>query len=258
MQLTTSDLWTKWIKNMNSKDVIGLSIIIPTYREVSNIEALATRLASVDFQDYPFEVLLMDDNSQDGSVELVHELRQRYPWLRLIVRKGRRDLSQSIIDGFKLARYPLIITMDADLSHPPEVIPAMLSVLGNESIDLVIGSRYMSGGSSDIKWPLHRRLISRAAALSASLLLRVKVYDPLSGFIAFRKSLLESGDPLSPIGWKLGLEIMIKCRCRQIREVPIHFSQRYRGSSKLNLKISLDYFRHLFQLWRYKLANFRS
>jgi dolichol-phosphate mannosyltransferase len=240
---------------MSLQDAAGFSIIIPTYREVDNLAALAKRLASVDFHAQSFEVLLMDDNSQDGSVELVNQLRVNYPWLRLIVRQGRRDLSQSIMDGFQMARYPIVLTMDADLSHPPEAIPAMLSVLENEVVDMVIGSRYMDGGSSDVKWPLHRRLISRAAALSASLLLLSKVYDPLSGFIAFRKSLLEKGDALSPIGWKLGLEIMIKCRCRQIREIPIHFSQRYRGSSKLNLKISFDYLRHLFHLGCYKLTN---
>lgn len=240
---------------MYLQDAIGVSIIIPTYREVDNLEALAARLASVNFHDQPVEVLLMDDNSQDGSVELVNQLRHTYPWLRIVERHGKRDLSQSIIEGFQLARYPILITMDADLSHPPEVIPAMLAVLAHESIDMVIGSRYMNGGSSDTKWPVHRRFISRAASLPASLLLRTRVYDPLSGFIAFRKSLLESGDSLSPIGWKLGLEIMIKCRCRQIREIPIHFSQRYRGSSKLSLKISFDYLRHLFHLWRYQLTN---
>lgn len=240
---------------MYLKDVSGVSIIIPTYREVANLKALVSRFVNVNFEDHPFEVVLMDDNSQDGSVELVNQLREHHPWLRLIVRQAKRDLSQSIIDGFQAARYPVVITMDADLSHPPEVIPAMLAVLAKESIDMVIGSRYMNGGSSDLKWPLHRRLISRAAAFSACLLLRTKVHDPLSGFIAFRKSLLETGDALSPIGWKLGLEIMIKCRCRHIREVPIHFSQRYRGKSKLNVKISFDYLRHLFHLWCYKLAK---
>ncbi|VVC77000.1 Undecaprenyl-phosphate mannosyltransferase [Aquicella siphonis] len=236
----------------NNRDT-SFSIIIPTYCEARNIPDLAQRIANVDFGGRQFEVLLIDDNSQDGIANVVHHLAFAYPWLQLIVRTEKRDLSQSVICGFRNARHPLIVTMDADLSHPPESIPAMLEMLADTGTDMVIGSRYIPGGSSDHNWPFIRKITSRTAALIARMLLTAPVKDPLSGFLAFRKDLFLSGDPLEPIGWKVGLELMIKCRCKNIREIPIHFSQRSHGKSKLNMKISFDYLRHIIKLMRYQL-----
>lgn len=238
---------------MDNKRDTSFSIIIPTYREAQNIPELARRIANVDFGGREFEVLLIDDNSQDGITSVVTHLAQIYPWLKLIVRTEKRDLSQSVICGFQNAKYPLLVTMDADLSHPPESIPQMLVLLSDYETDIVIGSRYIPGGSSDIHWPLLRKITSRAGAMLARMLLPAMAKDPLSGFLAFRKHLFLSGEPLEPIGWKIGLELMIKCNCKTIKEIPIHFTQRSQGKSKLNMKISLDYLRHILKLMRYRL-----
>lgn len=231
------------------------TIIIPTYHEAANIPELAKRIANVNFGERSFEVLLIDDNSEDGSLEIVKQLSLQYPWLKMIVRNQERDLSQSVIKGFESANHPILVTMDADLSHPPEKIPLMLAILDQPNIDIVIGSRYVKGGSVDQTWPFIRKLTSLAAAFIARIVLLSHVKDPLSGFLVVKKSTFTAGDTLTPIGWKIGLELMVKCHCKNIREIPIHFSQRRLGKSKLNFKISINYLRHILQLLRYKIWN---
>lgn len=225
------------------------SIVVPIFEEEKNIPLLVKRIAAQKFTQR-FEVLLMDDNSKDGTHQVVQELQATYPWLRLIVNRERRDLSKAIISGIRHANFPIVITLDADLSHPPEKIFEMLEILSTSNVEVVIGSRYIKGGSVDSKWPLSRICVSRFCALLARPLVAVK--DPLSGFMAMRKEICFRGDPLQPIGWKIGIEIMVKNRCRNIQEIPIHFSERMIGVSKLNLHQGFNYFRHLKNLYWYK------
>jgi dolichol-phosphate mannosyltransferase len=240
---------------MDIENKYGFSIIIPTYQEAKNLPGLAKRIAGVDFGNRNFEVILADDNSEDGTPAIVEKLSKQYPWLKLLTRHNKkRDLSESILDGFKAASYPILITMDADLSHPPEKIPEMLAILTDPNVDAVIGSRYVKGGSTDPTWPMIRILTSRFAALIARALLFTRAKDPLSGFLAIRQKTVQAGAPLKPIGWKVGLEIIIKCHCKNIREIPIHFSQRQHGSSKLNLRISADYLHHVARLMWHKIS----
>jgi dolichol-phosphate mannosyltransferase len=240
---------------MTLKTTSNFSVVVPTYREVKNLRALVERISQMDFGDCQFELIIVDDNSQDGTEALVASLQQSYPWLKLIKRRAPKSLSASALEGFHQALYPIVILMDADLSHPPEKILAMLSALQSGQVDFVIGSRYVQGGTADEIWPVTRKLTSRLSAFLARILISAKVKDPLSGFFAVRKTTLASGDPLEPIGWKLGLEIMLKCRCQHIQEIPIHFSERLQGKSKLNLKVALDYLRHLNRLLWYKLSR---
>lgn len=234
----------------------SFSIIIPTYNEVKNIPLLVETLAKTNLGTNQFEVILVDDNSQDGSRELANTLSITYPWLKFIERRTQRNLSLSILDGFAKAQFPNLVTMDADLSHPPELIIELINHLTkSQKVDLVIGSRYITGGSTDPKWPAHRKLTSRLSALLTQILLCRKVKDPLSGFIAIKKSTFARADTLNPIGWKIGLELLIKCHCKHILEVPIHFSERVQGSSKLNQKIALQFFLHLALLFQYQIKN---
>lgn len=233
----------------------SVSIILPTFREGKNIPELIDRLANINFEGRLFEVILVDDNSQDGTVEIVRQLEKMYPWLRLMLRQGKKGLSESVMDGFRQARYSIFIVMDADLSHPPEKIPEMLAVLAMENVDLVIGSRYIDGGSSDIAWPIPRKMVSRIAALFARWLIGVPVRDPLSGFLAIRKNTYLSAKSIEPVGWKIGLEMMVKCHCKNIREVPIHFSERKYGQSKLSLQVMWDYIKHLRRLLWFKVFS---
>lgn len=233
----------------------NFSIIAPTFHEAKNIPELIRRIAQVDFAPRVFELILVDDNSQDGIIEIVKSLQGQHPWLRLIVRSGQKSLSASAMEGFQAAKYPLVLLMDADLSHPPEKIPEMLEALADPSVDFVIGSRYIQGGSADEIWPVTRKLTSRIAALLAQILISRRVKDPLSGFFVLRKNKMRQGSQIKPIGWKIGLELMLKCRCQNIKEIPIHFSERLHGKSKFNLKVAYEYLCHVRQLLMFKILR---
>ncbi|MEM8730020.1 MAG: polyprenol monophosphomannose synthase, partial [Pseudomonadota bacterium] len=214
-----------------------VSVIVPTYREVENIPLILRRLEDLR-KDYELdlEVLFVDDDSQDGSVEAVEAFGQ--DWARILVRTEDRGLSPSVIDGFNQAGGDILVCMDCDLSHPPEVIPRMILGL-HSGQQMVIGSRYVPGGSTDDEWGFGRWLISRAATLLARPL--TQVHDPMSGYFALRAADFARARDLNPIGYKVGLELIVKCGFENVGEVPIHFSDRVRGESKLTLKEQLLY-----------------
>jgi dolichol-phosphate mannosyltransferase len=142
--------------------------------------------------------------------------------------------------------------MDADLSHPPEAIPRMLDELGKES-DFVVGSRYTEGGVTDDNWGLFRWLNSRVATLLARPFTSIK--DPMSGFFALRRVTYSKADYLNPIGYKIGLELLVKCHCQRISEVPIAFADRIHGESKLSLQEQLRYLQHIRRLFLHKYGT---
>jgi dolichol-phosphate mannosyltransferase len=196
-----------------------VSVIIPTYKEALNLPHLLQRIAAVrEKQGLDLDVVIMDDDSQDGTDKAIVAFNQ--DWVRLVVRKKNRGLSAAVLDGFAIATKHVILVMDADLSHPPETIPDMLAAL-QAGADFVIGSRYVQGGSTEEGWGLLRWINSKIATWLARPFTRIK--DPMSGFFAFRRSLLENAPPLNPIGYKIGLEILVKCRCQKVREIPILF-----------------------------------
>lgn len=233
----------------------GFSIIVPTFKEANNISLLVQRIAQIDVGNQPFEVIIVDDNSQDGTIEIIHQLRTTYSWLKLIVRSTQKGLSASALEGFKQANYPVLILMDADLSHPPEKIPEVLKALAEPDTEMVIGSRYIQGGSSDEQWPFIRKITSHLGAGMARMLLFTKITDPLSGFFAIEKKYCFSGDPLDPIGWKIGLEIMVKRRLKNIKEISIHFTERHHGTSKLNIAVGFSYLLHINKLIFYRIFS---
>ncbi|MBS3735526.1 MAG: glycosyltransferase family 2 protein [Phycisphaerae bacterium] len=229
----------------------ALSIIIPTYREAENLPDLLRAIDGVRREHgLDAEVLLMDDDSPDETRRIVADLG--YDWVHLHVRTHNRGLSPAVLDGLTLARGTLCVVMDADLSHPPERIPDMIAAL-NDGADLVIGSRYAPGGSTDARWGLLRRVNSRVATLLARPFTNVK--DPMSGFLAFRRRLLDDAAAFNPVGYKIGLELIVKCRCQDVREVPIHFADRTRGRSKLTVAEQLRYLQHLRRLAVFRYPN---
>jgi dolichol-phosphate mannosyltransferase len=237
----------------------SVSVIVPTYKEVENLPHLIERLGRLrDQTGMDLELLIMDDNSRDGSVELVES--KGLPWARIVVRTKDRGLSPAVIDGMKLARGETLIIMDADLSHPPERIPELVEAVnafggrtGGVLADLAIGSRYVAGASTDENWGLFRWLNSKVATLLARPLTSAK--DPMSGFIAIRRSTLQRAEDLNPVGYKIGLELIVKCGCRRVTEVPIHFADRKFGESKLNLQEQLKYLEHVRRLILHKFPN---
>ncbi len=233
-----------------------ISVVVPTYREVDNIPLLVPRIAKCMTDERgDYEIIIVDDNSRDGSEEAVQKLAQEGLAVRIIVRTAERGLSTAVLRGFDESKGEYLVCMDADLSHPPEALPDMIRLLRSDQADFVIGSRYCPGGSTDASWGLFRWLNSRVAMTLAWPL--VKLYDPMSGFFAMPRAVYERATHLNPIGYKIALELLIKCRCRSIREVPIHFADRQLGKSKLSLKEQLNYLRHLWRLYRYTVFGGR-
>lgn len=215
-----------------------LTVIIPTYKEESNIDAVIREVDAVFTQNaINGEILVVDDSSPDCTAEIVLDLRKVKPNLNIIIRKEDPGLSQSVVEGFRRAQSGIFLVMDADLSHPPDLIPKMLGEIraGN---DLVIGSRYMEGGHIG-EWPLKRKIISKGATFLGRLLFP-EVHDPVSGFFAVRKSVVEMAE-LRPSGYKILLEVLGKGYWQKEKEIPFEFVDRVTGSSKLKIRTILEY-----------------
>jgi len=232
---------------------MDISVIVPTYREADNLPVLVGAVAdALAGTAGGYEIIVIDDNSQDGTEQACAELARTYP-LRLLVRRHERGLASAVVHGMREARGTWLVVMDADLSHPPDAVPSLLEPLRAGKADFVIGSRYAPGGSTEEGWGLYRWLNSKVATLLAWPLARVR--DPMAGFFALPRSLFESAGTLDPIGYKIGLELLVKCRCRRVVEVPIHFRNRLHGQSKLNLREQVNYLRHLLRLYRFRLKH---
>ena len=193
------------------------------------------------------EMVIVDDNSPDGTGQLAEELGAKYK-VKVIHRAGKLGLSTAVMEGFAAASGAILVVMDADMSHPPEKIPEMVSRIEHAGADMVIGSRYVKGGHVE-NWPAHRRIISKGATLLARGLTKVK--DPMSGFMALRREVIE-GVTLNPIGYKIGLEILVKGKISKIDEVPITFADRKAGKSKLGTSVTLKYIDHCIRLYEHK------
>ena len=238
----------------NQIDEFSVSIVVPTYHECENIPYLVERIVkSMTPLSCPFEIIIVDDNSGDGTSEKVKELADAGNPVRLVTRHNERGLSSAVIRGFNEAEAEILVCMDADLSHPPEVIPHFLKVLSDGKNEFVIGSRYVLGGSTDETWGMFRRLNSLIATLLARPFTSVK--DSMSGFFALPRKVFKKAVSLSPIGYKIGLELIVKCQCQRIYEVPIHFANRTHGKSKLCFREQLRYLQHLKQLSDFKFGT---
>ncbi len=225
-----------------------ITIVVPTYKEVESLPHLIDRVARVRSRHaLDIDMIIMDDDSQDGAVELIEARPET--WVRLIVRKGQRGLSAAVLDGLQRARGDVLVCMDADLSHPPECLPMMLRKL-KEGADFVVGSRYVKGGTTADEWGILRWLNSRVATALARPLTSIR--DPMAGFFAIGRKTYQQGRDFNPIGYKIGLELLVKCCCERVVEVPIHFENRRFGESKLTFKQQLLYLQHLRRLYIYK------
>jgi dolichol-phosphate mannosyltransferase len=235
------------------KESPSLSIVVPTFREAESLPALIDRVARLRQEaGLSLELLIIDDDSQDGTEALIAARSE--PWLELFVRREDRGLSQAVLFGLARARGQSLVVMDADSSHPPEVIPQMLAAL-HEGADFVLGSRYVAGGTTAEGWGLFRYLNSKVATYLARPL--TSVTDPMSGFFALPRAVFARAENPSPLGYKIGLELIVRCRCRQVREIPIHFSNREHGESKLTVHQQLLYLRHLARLYRFRFGSAR-
>jgi dolichol-phosphate mannosyltransferase len=230
---------------------VPLSIIVPTYKEVLNIPHLLERIDKLRrTKGIECEVLFMDDDSADGSIEAVE--KSGYGFARIVVRKQNRGLSPAVIDGMRLATNPVLVCMDCDLSHPVEKIPSMVLALASGQ-QMVLGSRYVPGASTSDDWGIFRWLNSRVATLLASPLTHVN--DPMSGFFVLRKSDFNAAHDLNPVGYKIALELIVKCGMKNVGEIPINFVNRVHGESKLTLVEQLKFIKHLRRLYLHQFGE---
>jgi dolichol-phosphate mannosyltransferase len=228
-------------------ELASLTVILPTLNEADNLLLIVPRIAAA-VAGRSFEILVVDDNSQDATPRVCAELSGRFP-LKLFVRPEPRDgLSGAVLEGMSRASGDYFVVMDADLQHPPEKIPELLAPLERGDAEFVVGSRYVPGGSTHGSWSWFRQINSKLATLLARPFAG-STHDPMSGFFALRRETYERAERLTPLGYKVGLELMCKCRARNVREVPIHFATRTHGQSKLTATQQFKYLEHLSRLY---------
>jgi len=231
------------------------SIVVPTYKEAGGIERLITTLTEIfKTNGLDGEIVVVDDNSPDGTGDIVDRLeREGYP-VRCLHRPGKLGLSSGVIDGWKFARpeSQALGAMDADFSHDATILPQMVKALAN-GYGLAIGSRYVRGGGIS-NWPLKRKITSLVAIALAKPLTPVR--DITSGYFLVRREALD-GVELDPIGFKIGLEVIAKARYGRAIEVPYVFTDRIAGESKLNSNEIFNYLRQLRRIYAARLSRKR-
>lgn len=233
--------------SMQTANKPTVSIVIPTYNERGNIEKLIPEIfGSSKALQADVEVIIVDDNSPDGTGSVAEQLGKKYN-VKVIHRSGKLGLASAVIKGFSESKSDILGVMDADLSHPPQTLPDLLKpILGNEA-ELVVGSRYVHGGGVEV-WPFHRRLMSKVATLMARPLSKVK--DPMSGLFFLKRSVIE-GVELHAKGYKIGVEILVKGGYTKVCEVPYIFRNRFVGKSKIGASEYYYYIGSLLRLYHY-------
>lgn len=229
-----------------------ITVIVPTLNEAENIDLLLERIFSIRRScKLDFDILFVDSASTDGTCDRVIEWQKREP-VRLLQLDINMGLAGAVIAGANYTDAPYVLVMDADLSHPPELIPKLLQPLLDGTHDMVIGSRYVVGGSLP-DWPFSRKLASRIATFPALFFCRVK--DPLAGFFAVqRRRLTELSDAVP--GFKIGLAILAEYgKDIRVTEIPIEFRDRDYGESKMNYRVAFDYLKQLINLVFKRVRN---
>jgi dolichol-phosphate mannosyltransferase len=223
-----------------------LTIVIPTFRERDNVMPLLAKLDAA-LQGIAWEAVFVDDNSPDGTAALVKEIALRDPRIRCIRRVIRRGLAGACIEGMLSSSATYVAVMDADLQHDERILPRMLDILRSGEKDLVVGSRYIAGGSADA-FSSARGTMSRVATKLARRLTHVTLSDPMSGFFMMRRASFDPlAEKLSSQGFKILLDIVITARgSLRIAEEPFVFGQREHGESKLDAQVALDFLGLLF------------
>lgn len=230
-----------------------VSIILPTYNESQNILRILNSIKESIPSAVSAQTIVVDDNSPDGTGRIVEEyLRSMIDTVgytvEIIHRRAKTSLSSAILQGIQHAQGDTIIVMDSDFSHPPSIIPKLIEALRTRC-DIAVASRYIRGGKIH-GWPAKRKIISKSATIIAKNVLNIKTADPMSGFFAFRKNLLE-GIIFDGLGFKILMEILVKARGARIVEIPYTFHDREGGKSKFNGYIIKDYCKSVWRLYRH-------
>jgi dolichol-phosphate mannosyltransferase len=228
-----------------------VSVVLPTFNERAAFALLYPRLARV-VTAMDGELIVVDDGSPDGTAAFVRGLGGP-PASTVIERPGVRGLASAVLAGIARARAGIVVVMDADGSHPPEVVPSLVEALTERGAEMALGSRRVPGGSAPA-FSGRRRIVSGSARALARPLTNVR--DPMSGLFAVRSAVLRRGQ-LAPIGYKIALEVIVKCRPDPLVEVPFVFGPRLAGESKLDGREMARYLRHIARLYAFEFAGAR-
>ncbi len=229
-----------------------VSIILPTYNESKNIWSILEHIQKAIPMGLKAETIVVDDNSPDDTARIAEDYsikEKTSHTINVVKRKAKNGLSSAILRGIQEATGNTILVMDSDFSHPPHIIPKIIDTLRQTRCDIVIASRYVKGGSIQ-GWPFKRKLMSRIATSIAKKGLGIESHDPMSGFFAFKRNIIE-GLKFDAIGYKMLLEILVKTKGVKIQEVPYTFIDRQAGASKLGVLAVIDYFKSVFKLYKY-------
>ena len=230
-------------------DHLTISVIVPTYNEALNIDTLLDQLEK-ELSQYDHQIIVVDDSSPDDTSKIVERRSACNSRITLLKRRSKLGLASAVLDGFHISHGDLIVMMDADLSHQPNQLPNLIAAASNA--DIVIGSRYVHGGSV-VNWPYHRKLASKVASSFARFILGVRINDPASGFAVFKRNILASfSDVSAPAGFKLTLAVISCNPGAKIVEVPITFPNRRYGKSKFT---PTEIFRFLYLCWKLKTTR---
>lgn len=224
-----------------------LAIVVPTYREAANLEELFRRIAAA-LPDVAWEVVVVDDDSPDGTATLARRIATRDPRLRVIRRVGRRGLSTACIEGALATAAPYVAVIDADLQHDATRLGPMLTRLKQGDVDVVVATRYADGGSVG-DWGAGRQAVSRWAGRLSRLMLRADLSDPMSGFFMARRDVFDDNAArLSGRGFKILLDLFASAETPlRFAEIPYRFGLRQHGESKLDRRVALDFLALLFE-----------
>jgi dolichol-phosphate mannosyltransferase len=226
-------------------------MIVPTYNERDRIaELVAAVFRACEQHAVVLEMVIVDDNSPDGTGAVADELSRTHR-VKVVHRSGKLGLGTAVVAGFEIASAPILGVMDADFSHPPSLVPRLLATFRGTEADVVVGSRYVSGGSTP-GWPLARRILSRAACMLARPLSPIR--DPASGFFLIRRDVAR-GVVIKAGGFKILLELLVRARPRRLVEVPYRFDDRELGESKMSLKEAAGYLVQLRDLYLVRLRT---
>ena len=230
-----------------------ISIIIPTYNESQNIVSILKSIRENLPKGIHTETIVVDDNSPDGTGKIVEDYifsikKITENTIDVIHRKAKNGLASAILKGIQNAKGETIVVMDSDFSHPPQIIPKMIEAFKQYQCDLVVASRYITGGNIQ-GWTTKRKLMSKIATVIAKKGLGIKIKDPMSGFFAFKKNIIKELN-FDALGYKFLLEILVKTKGINVKEIPYCFENRKFGSSKVDSSTVIDYFKSVWKLYK--------
>jgi dolichol-phosphate mannosyltransferase len=234
-----------------SRGPADLTVVVPTYNERERLAELVSALfAAAGSANVDLELVVVDDNSPDGTGALADELATTHR-MQVVHRAGKLGLGTAVIAGFRVASSATLGVMDADFSHPPALVPQMLAVFRATGADVLVASRYVPGGSTP-NWPFKRRLLSRVGCLLARPLSPIR--DAASGFFLIRRSIAE-GVEIKAGGFKICLELIVRSTASTLVEIPYQFDDRELGESKMSMREAAGYLVQLRDLYALRLRG---